>query len=90
MFFCDNWSIHCSDLILEKYAGKGVALVTSAPHTSNVFQILDVLLSGPLKSTKKYISRNDTDLTGIDHLVKIFKTYYRVSHSSVASADTLD
>jgi hypothetical protein len=82
ILFCDNCSIHCSDSILERFAEKGVALITYPPHTSNIFQVLDVLLFAQLKSAKKYIPRNDGAPPGIDHLVRIFKAYETVTTST--------
>jgi hypothetical protein len=76
--FCDNCLIHCSDLILEKFAEKGVAVITDPPYTSNIFQVHDVLLFGRLESAKKHIPRKDIDSAGIDYLVRIFMTYEMV------------
>jgi hypothetical protein len=56
-FFCDNCSIHCTDQILKEFAEKGVAAITYPPHPSNLFQGVDVLLFGRLKSTTKYLPK---------------------------------
>jgi hypothetical protein len=46
ILFCDNCSIHCSDQLLKEFAEKGPAVIAYPPHTSNLFQVLDVLLFG--------------------------------------------
>jgi hypothetical protein len=86
ILFCDNCSIHCSEILLREFAEKGVVVVTYPPHTSHIFQVLDVLLFGRLKSAKKYIPRNDADASGIDHLVRIFKAYEMVTTSTTIRA----
>jgi hypothetical protein len=46
LFFCDNCSIHCTESIPRTFAEKSVAVITCLPHTSHIFQALDVLLFG--------------------------------------------
>jgi hypothetical protein len=86
LLFCDNCSVHCSEMILKEFAEQGVVVVTYPPHTSHIFQVLDVLLFGRLKSAKKYLPRNDGAPSQIDHLVRIFKAYEMVTTSSTIRA----
>jgi hypothetical protein len=82
ILFCDNCSIHCQDQLLKEFAESGAAVIIYPPHTSHLFQVLDLLLFGRLKAAKKYISRADADPTDTDHLVRIFKAYQLVPTST--------
>jgi hypothetical protein len=84
ILFCDNCSIHCQDQLLKEFAEIGVAVVTYSPHKSHLFQVLDLVLFGRLKTAKKYIPRADADPTDTDHLVRIVKTYELVTASTRA------
>jgi hypothetical protein len=55
-------------------------------YTSHLFQVLDLLLFGRLKATKKYTPRADADPTGTDHLGRIFKAYELVTMSTTGRA----
>jgi hypothetical protein len=83
--FCDNCSIHYSDHVLSEFAEQGGVVIPYSPHTSNLFQVLGVLLFGRSKSAKKYIPRNDADPAQINHLVRIFKDYEMVTTSTMVS-----
>jgi hypothetical protein len=61
--------------LLKEFAERGVGVITSPPHTSHLFQVLDLLLFGRLKAAKRYIPRADAYSTGTDHLPRIFKVY---------------
>jgi hypothetical protein len=56
--FCDNCCCHYSDDILQELAHHGILLITYHPHTSRIFEVLDVMLFGCLKSVKQYLPRN--------------------------------
>jgi hypothetical protein len=58
-------------------------------YTSNLSQLLDVLLFGWLKSATKYLPRNDSDPAQIDHLAQIFKTCETVRTSTMVRASWL-
>jgi hypothetical protein len=49
ILFCNNRSAHMSNSMLEKLAGHEVLVFTYPPHTSHIFQVLDVLLFGLVK-----------------------------------------
>jgi hypothetical protein len=86
ILFCDNCLIHCRDQLFKEFAERGVSIITYPPHTSRLFQVLDLLLFGRLKAVKKYIPRADADPIDTDHLVKIFKTYELVTISTTVRA----
>jgi hypothetical protein len=75
IIFCDNCSCHCSEDILRELAHHGVLLITYPPHTSHIFQVLDVLLFGRLKLAKKHLSRNDDLDPQVDHAMRVFRAY---------------
>jgi hypothetical protein len=59
ILFCDNCSGHMSDSILRKLACHAILVIAYPPHTSHIFQVLDVLLFGIAKRSKKYQMRDD-------------------------------
>jgi hypothetical protein len=72
--------------LVKEFTERGVAVLTSPPHTSHIFQVLDLLLFGRLKVAKKYIPRADADPTGTDHLARVFKAYELVTTSRTVRA----
>jgi hypothetical protein len=86
VLFCDNCSIHCQDQLVKEFDERGVTIITCPPHTWHLFQVLDRLLFGRLKATKKYIPGADADPTYTDHLVRIFKAYELVTTSTTVRA----
>jgi hypothetical protein len=71
----DNRSCHCSDEILQELANHGIILITYPPHTSHLFQVLDVFLFGHLQSEKKYLARDDNLNPHRDHAFCVFFAY---------------
>jgi hypothetical protein len=54
ILFCDNCSAHYSQDPLKKLARQEILVITDPPHTSHLFQVLDVLwLLRVLKRVKK-------------------------------------
>ena len=62
-----------SDSVLGKLARHGVLVITYPPHTSHVFQILDVLLFGLVKRAKKHQMRDDELSEHVDHVLRLFR-----------------
>jgi hypothetical protein len=75
LLFCDNCSCHCTDDVLKELAEHGILLLTYPPHTSHLFQVLDVLLFGRLKAAKKKLSRDLSLGRDLDHALRIFRAY---------------
>jgi hypothetical protein len=73
IFFCDICAYHCSEDTFIEFAHHGVPVLSYPPHTSNLFQLLDPLPFGGLKSAKKSMPRNDREPGSIDHIIRIFK-----------------
>jgi hypothetical protein len=81
--FCDNCACHWSEDMLIEFARHGVLVLSYPPHTSNLFQLLDLLLFGRLKSAKKYLPGCDRAPTSIDHIIRMFKAYETVTTSTM-------
>jgi hypothetical protein len=47
----DNYSRHMSDDVIAVLTNARVKIITFAPHTTHVFQMLDIVLFGALKNT---------------------------------------
>jgi hypothetical protein len=86
ILFCDNCSAHCSEDILKKLARHGILVITYPPHTSHLFQVLDVLLFGVLKRAKKYQRRDDTLRKDVDHVLRLFRAYEQATPSTTIRA----
>jgi hypothetical protein len=75
IIFSDNCSRHCSDDILQESASHGILWITYLPRTSYIFQLLDVMLFGRLKSAKKYLPRYQELDPHVDHIIRVFLAY---------------
>jgi hypothetical protein len=75
IIFCDNCSCHCSDDILPELANHAIIFNTCPPHTSPLFHVLNVLLSGRLKSVKKCFARHDDLDPHMNHAFRVFRAY---------------
>jgi hypothetical protein len=84
--FCDNCSAHMSNSMLQKLARHGVLVLTYPPHMSHIFQVLDALLFGLVKRSKKYQIRDDTLPIHIDHILRLFRAYEAAMASTTIRA----
>jgi hypothetical protein len=75
-----------SDSILRKLACHGVLVLTYPPHTSHIVQVLDVLLFGIMKRSKKYQMRDDWLSLDVDHILRLFRAYEAVTTSTTIRA----
>jgi hypothetical protein len=82
ILFCDNCKTHCSEELLKKLARHGILVLTYPPHTSHVFQVLDVLLFGILKRAKKFERRDDRLAPEVDHILRLFRAYEKATTST--------
>jgi hypothetical protein len=83
ILFCNNWGCHCSEDILIEFARHGVLVVSYPPYTSNLFQVLYLLLFGRPKSAKKYLPRNAQASASINYIIRRFKRYETVTTSTM-------
>jgi hypothetical protein len=75
IIFCANCSCCCSDDILQELANYAIILITYPPHTSHLFQVLDELLFGRLKSAKRYLARDDNLNPHMNHTFRVFRAH---------------
>jgi hypothetical protein len=80
--FSDNWLCHCSDETLRELALDRVLVITYPPHSSQIFQVLDVLLFGRLKAAKKYFIRDAAVSPQLDHVMRAFRPHEQATTSS--------
>jgi hypothetical protein len=86
ILFCDNCSAHCSNAVLDKMARNGILVIAHPPHTSDIFQALDVLLFGILKRAKKDQRRDETLGRGGDDTFRLFRAYEQATASTTVKA----
>jgi hypothetical protein len=86
ILFCDNGSVHCPEGILQKLARQVVIVLTHPPHTSHIFQALDVLLFGVLKRAKKNQHCDDGLPAQVDHVLHLFGAYEQATTSTAVRA----
>jgi hypothetical protein len=79
ILFYDNCSAHISSPVLQKLARHGVLVITYPPHTSQIFQVRDILLFGLLKHSKKFQMRDDGLDAHVDHMLRLFRAYETVT-----------
>jgi hypothetical protein len=61
--------------MLEKLAWHWVFVLTYPPHTSYIFQVLDVLLFSLVKRSKKSQIRDHALPIHVDHILSLFRAY---------------
>jgi hypothetical protein len=81
ILFFDNCRPHCADDILEALARAWVMVISYPPHTPGVFQVLDKLIFGVLKTVKRHVAKTDTLPPAADHARRIFLAYERATVS---------
>jgi hypothetical protein len=82
ILFCDNCFAHCCDDLLRKLAWHGILVITYLPHTSYIFQALDVLPFEILKIIKKYQRTDDTLRKELEHVLRSFRDYKQATTST--------
>jgi hypothetical protein len=89
ILFSDNRSVHCSNELLGNLTRCGILVITYPPHTSHIFQVLDVLLFGILKKVKKYHRRDHTLRREVNHVLRLFRAYEQATASMTIKASWL-
>jgi hypothetical protein len=72
--------------MLEKLARHAVLVLAYPPHTSYIFQVLDALLFGRVKRSRKYQIRDDTLPIHVDHILRLFRAYEAAMASTTIRA----
>jgi hypothetical protein len=83
---CDNCSCHYSDAILKELAERGILVVTSPLHTSQIFQAFDGILFGRLRAAKKFLSPDFGAPVQLDHMTRVFRAYEIATTSTIIRA----
>jgi hypothetical protein len=71
----DNCSSHVGEEVLSLLRDASVRVITLAPHTTHIFQELDLGLFGVLKRQGRYVLPFDDDQTTTIFLLKIYRTF---------------
>jgi hypothetical protein len=72
--------------VLQKLARYGVLVITYPPHTSHIFQVLDVQFFGLLKRLKKFQMLDDGLGAHVDHILRFFRAYETVTAGTIIRA----
>jgi hypothetical protein len=56
-------------------------MLTYPPHTTHIFQFLNVLLFGRLKALRKYLAKDNDENRETDHVLRVFRAYEGVTTS---------
>jgi hypothetical protein len=86
ILFCDAFSGHCTENIVQKLGDHGVILLTYPPHTSYIFPVLDLLLFGVLKRAKKRERHDDERPAQAEHVLRLFHPYEQATTSATVKA----
>jgi hypothetical protein len=73
ILFCDKCACHCAQDTLTELAHPGVLVMTCPLHSSQIFQLLDLLLVGRFKAAKKHPMRDPTVSPRRDHVMRLFR-----------------
>jgi hypothetical protein len=87
ILFRDNCSAHMSASVLQKLARHGVLMIIYPPHTSHIFQVLEILLFGLMKHSKKFQMRDDGLDAHVNHILRLFRAYETVTASITIRAE---
>ena len=71
----DNCSPHLTGRVLELLSAAHVRVVTFAPHTTQIFQVLDLSLFGVLKQREKYHLPFDEDSGTVHFISKVYHDF---------------
>jgi hypothetical protein len=80
IFLMTHCSTHVSDDVIRILTEARVGVITFAPHTTQVFQLLDLTLSGALKQCPRYELPFDEN----DATVKVItQVHHDITHTIV-------
>jgi hypothetical protein len=73
ILFMDNCSTHLADQIVQLLTTHKIKVITFPPHSSGIFQMLDLVFFGVFKSQKKRLSKNASVPVMEDHAMRMFR-----------------
>jgi hypothetical protein len=71
----DNCSAHVTDDVIRLLTKARVRIIIFAPHTTNIFQVLDPTLFGVLKRGPRYELPFETDNSTVMFLMKLYHDF---------------
>jgi hypothetical protein len=71
----DNCSAHVTDGMIHLLTEARVRVITFAPHTTHVFQVLDLTLFGVLKRRPRYALPFQTDNSMVKFIMKVYHDF---------------
>jgi transposase len=78
----DNCSAHISPAIIGLLSEHRVKAITFPPHTSGIFQMLDLVFFGVFKRTKKHLAKDPSVPVMEDHAMRMFRACESAGASS--------
>ena len=82
----DNFSSHCSQRIMDLLGNLNIQVITFPPHTTHIFQMLDLVTFGIMK-TKMPQYKTSKDLSpAAEHIYKLYKAFEEATVSSSVRA----
>jgi predicted Fe-Mo cluster-binding NifX family protein len=71
----DNCSPRIGEAVIALLTDAGVRVVTFAHHTTQIFQVLDVVLFGTLKKHAASLTMLDEEQSAAAFLIKVYHDY---------------
>ena len=81
VLLCDNLSAHIDNELKEELARMNIRLVTFPPHTSHIFQMLDLVIFGAFKAYKSGIKTKFAKGSQVDIFIKNLKALELATNS---------
>jgi transposase len=78
----DNCSAHTSTEVIELLSHHRVKVITFPPHTTGIFQMLDLVFFGVFKRFKKHLARDSSIPMMADHAMRMFRACESAGASS--------
>jgi hypothetical protein len=77
ILFMDNCSGHVMEPIVGLLLAHKIKILTLPPHSSGIFQMLDLVFFGVSKSIKKRLAQEGLIPVMADHVMRMFKAVKR-------------
>jgi hypothetical protein len=82
----DNFTSHCSDRIMSLLTNENIQVLTFPPHTSHVFQMLDLVTFGIMKTKARSYRLTKALSPAAEHVYKMYKAFEDATVSSSVRA----
>ena len=77
----DNFGAHCTNEILNLLTTNNILAITFPPHTSNIFQMLDLTIFGAMKTRMKHVSCKFQFAKEVEHAYRLLRSFEEVTCS---------